>query len=69
MLTHADCHLNLPYLNYHNGLPLFKDLYFHFESVLCSIYVPGICGSQKTLSGPLELELQAAMSCLVGAGN
>lgn len=31
--------------------------------------VPGVLGGQKRVPGPLELKLQVAVRCRVGAGN
>lgn len=36
---------------------------------LCTIYVPGILGGQKTVLDVLELELQMVVSYHVGAGD
>ena len=42
-------------------------LYLH--ECLCTAFMPGTLGSQKRVSGSLELELQMAVSCYTGARN
>lgn len=49
--------------------------YFLCTSVLpahvymCTTSMTGVRGGQKSVSSPLELELQTVVCCLVGAGN
>lgn len=37
--------------------------------MMCTTRVPGACGGQKRVAGPLELELYMAVSHYLGIGN